>query len=64
MPLRETHPRTAREVPGAVAALMASPAGEACGFFRIELQLLVPAWCLPAQRTGLQLPVHVWCLPA
>lgn len=29
--------------------------GEPCGFFRIELQLLVGAWRPPAWRTGQQL---------
>jgi len=35
--------------------------GESCTFFRIELELLVHAWCLPVRKTGLQLLGCIWC---
>jgi hypothetical protein len=60
LPFREAQPRTAYEL------LVASVAwiGESCGFFRIELQLLVHVWCLLAERTGLKLLVCACCLAA
>jgi hypothetical protein len=52
--LRETHPRTALEVPAVSCCFWGlGLVGKPCGFFRIELQLLVRVWCLPAERTGL-----------
>ena len=61
-PLRETRQRP-REVPVATCHFCSLRlVGEPCGFFRIELQLLVGAWCLPAWRTGQQLLSRSWCL--
>jgi hypothetical protein len=45
-PLRDTLPRTACEGLRPPIRLVGKP----CGFFRIKLQLLVHAWCLPAER--------------
>lgn len=49
------------------------------GFYSIDVQLLVQAWCFPTERTGLyllvpvwgllakksglKLLIHIWCLP-
>jgi hypothetical protein len=63
MPLKEiypsTSPRTAREVPAAVCCFYGFTLGKLTilaafllSFFRIELLLLVHAWCLPIERTG------------
>lgn len=38
---------------------MLSLFGKTCGFFGIELQLLVHVRCLPAERNGLQLLIHI-----
>ena len=60
---REICQRTSREVPVVSCCFYSlGPVSKPCGIFRIELQLLVPVWCLLVKRTGLQLLIHIWCL--